>query len=280
MPVGAVSEVFKDDQQAYHLFRVEDRKTEDGVEKLKIQDIQLRVRPSDSTVGDLSQQAVNLAQEAREKGLAVAAGERDLKVAKTDWVSEGGVARDLAMAPGAVSWAHKSAVGDVSRPFESIQGWHILRVAEKRPAQSLSFEEVRENVRGDCADAKSVEKARAHAERFYARLQAGVPFEVGETTPFARSGSLGRLGRDPLLIGTTFRLPVDALSPLIESPGAVVAMRVLEKVAVSEQDFEGNKGRLAEQLAREKQTLVYNQWMTGLRNGAKIEDFREIESSG
>jgi parvulin-like peptidyl-prolyl isomerase len=289
MAVGAISDPIKDGD-SYHVFRVEDKKTDPDGDKFKIQDVQMRVKPSEDTEQGLAERAVRISGDAKEKGLAASARDGGAVLDTTAWFAEGSAVRELSQVPDAVSWAHKHEVNEISRPFETMQGWFILRVIEKRPGQVLKYEDVREQVRGECAEAKRVEKARQHMDQIYPRVQGGAVFEEiakgdplvqsGESTEFARSGSVTRLGRDPIVIGAAFKTPVGGLSPVLETPGAVVVLRVLSKTPVSEEAFKAAKDQLSQQLAREKQNLVYNEWLQKLRSEAKVEDYREVAVSG
>lgn len=289
MQTGDVSDVVKDGE-SYHVFRIEERKTEPDGDKFKIQDVQIRVKPSDETVQNLSERAVRIAEEAKEKGLALAARDHGAVVDTTAWFAEGSTVRELAQMPEAIKWAHKHKTGEVSRPMETVQGWFILRVHETRPEQMLAFQEVKEQARGDWVEAKRLELARTHAEGIRARLAAGAPFdraalrdslvETGESTEFPRSGSITKLGRDPDLIGAAFRLPQGEVSPVIEGAGAAVVLKVLYRTPIREEEFQAAKEQLAQQLAREKQNLVYSEWLQKLRDGARIEDYREVSVAG
>ena len=286
---GATSDVFKDGD-SYHLFRVEDRRTEADGDKFKIQDIQMPVKPSDDTIQSLSQRAIDISREAEEKGLAAAARDHGAIIDTTAWFAEASIVRELAQMPEAIKWAHKHSKGEVSKPMETLMGWFVLHVFDRRPEQVLSFAEVKEQLRGDWVEAKRLELASTHADGVRVRLMAGAPFdraalgdslvETGESTDFARSGSITKLGRDPEVIGAAFSLPVGQVSPVIVGAGGAVIIKVLSRAPIQETAFQAAKEQLAQQIAREKQNLVYNEWLQKLRDSAKIEDYREISVAG
>jgi len=59
-----------------------------------------------------------------------------------------------------------------------------------------------------------------------------------------------------------------------------VIIKVLSRAPIQETAFQAAKEQLAQQIAREKQNLVYNEWLQKLRDSAKIEDYREISVAG
>jgi peptidyl-prolyl cis-trans isomerase D len=173
--------------------------------------------------------------------------------------------------------------GGLSEVVRSPYGFHILRVDEKLPAHTPSFEELREGLAREAAEA---ERALAIANETSAELaravEAGTPLEdavraVGLT--LERPSALRRrpdgfvpgLGAAKQVLTAAFAVEAGQSSPEIYAVGGQrVLIQVLEREGPSPAEIEIQRSSQRDRLLIEKQDRVVSAWVDDYR--AQLED--------
>ncbi len=175
--------------------------------------------------------------------------------------------------------------GGLSEVIRSAYGFHILRVDEKSPAQTPSFEELREELAREAAEA---ERARAIADETSAKLasavEAGTPLEdavraigLSLERPAALSrrpdGFVPGLGSAKEVLTAAFTVEAGESSPEIYAAGGQrVLIQVLERNGPSPAEIEIGRSSRRNQLLIEKQNRIVSAW---------VDDYRtQLEDSG
>lgn len=136
------------------------------------------------------------------------------------------------MVPEFENAAFSLAIGAISEPVKTQFGFHILRVAEKRPEGYRSFEEVRVELTERFADERSrtmardaIAMARTKIEKdkpkdeaaLRAIAEASPNVAINDTQWFEKSGSIFGIGRLPALEDWAFGAEPGAISDIIDS---------------------------------------------------------------
>ncbi len=175
--------------------------------------------------------------------------------------------------------------GGLSEVIRSAYGFHVLRVDEKRPAHTPSFEELRADLAREAAEA---EKARAIADETSAKLatavEAGTPLEdaaraIGLTlerpTALRRrpDGFVPGLGAAKEVLTAAFAVEAGKSSPEIYAVGGQrVLIQVLERNGPSPAEIEIQRSSRRNRLLVEKQNRIVSAW---------VDDYRtQLEDSG
>lgn len=169
----------------YHIIKSHGKVVEGGVEKANVSHILLTITTGAETSDSVKNAALALREAALKNGLEAAAKAAGLNVAKTPVFVKG----TPVPLPGYVIGAHAFAFGPaerkakVSEVLENETGVYILERGEQY-AQGRDFARAREAVAASLARAKSLELARAEAERVRAEVAAAasLPATVGKAT--------------------------------------------------------------------------------------------------
>ena len=90
-----------------------------------------------------------------------------------------------------------------------------------------------------------------------------------------RNGYIGALGHDPKMVGRLLGMPLNQWTPVMTGkPGAVI-FHVDARALPSEEEYVKMVPQIRETLLRERQQVLYVEWMQNLRRAAKIKDYRE-----
>lgn len=118
--------------------------------------------------------ADNLVEEVYEgDSLEEVAEMRDLSAEETDFFTRAQGPKGLAGAAAFANAAFALETGEIGEPRELSDGFYVIQVVEKEPAEIAPFEDVEAQVRADLLQERRSEKAREAAEEFLARLKAG-----------------------------------------------------------------------------------------------------------
>lgn len=175
--------------------------------------------------------------------------------------------------------------GEISEVIRSGHGFHILRVDEKLPAVTPSFEELRDRlVRDEISQRKAREAASEKSASLVSKIDAGASLEdaareIGLT--LERPAALRRrpdgyvpgLGAAEDVMNAAFSLESGQSSTEIyDVGGQQVLVQVVERSEPSPQEIETARVDRREQLRLDKQNRAISAWIDGFR--------RRLENSG
>lgn len=160
-------------------------------------------------------------------------------------------------------------------------GYYILEVIEKRPAQIPEFKTVEQKVRADLIKEKQTEKAKADAATVLAALKNGASFqeagrqfdlEPQSTGFFKRNEAIPNIGYESDISRAAFDL-----SDENKLPGEVLKGRkgyyVIEYAQRKEPDlaaFEKAKSDIQERLLQQKRLIAFEAWLEQIKNRSDI----------
>lgn len=182
-------------------------------------------------------------------------------------------------------WAfHDStSVGELSRVYESDEGFSVFELLARTPQSYLPFDDAEPAVRRRLVLEKKKETASWMAHQIGAELSQGGRFEevldahelTIETSPlFTRLDFVPGLGQANAVIGTAFGLGLHEIAGPIEADDRFYFLQVSDRVEADRAEFQVIKESLRAQLMLQRQQTALNEWLTDLREEAKIEDWR------
>jgi len=169
------------------------------------------------------------------------------------------------------------AVGEVSAPVESDQGWHVLKVVRDDKPYLGSFEEEREALRAELAQRRAGELFAEQVERLaeLAYTAEGIA-EVGEelklpvqtSAPLTRDGGEG-LGAEPKVLAAAFSdavLSGGQLSPVIElGDGRALVLGLRDHRPVTPKPLSEVRAAIVAALTAERGAALTMDWAERLR---------------
>lgn len=290
LPVGEISPILAE-PDGFHLIRVEDRKTEEGTEKVRIAEILIPLKLSYETNMALRDRMLGLADSTEAGSFRQAAERMGLKVMETGPFSLQGIVPGLGRVEAAKDFAQQARPLTNSKPIQTADAWYVLHLAERQPAHDATLEEVRGRLRAAYIHNQRKQAALAAAEALVARSQSGVPLATAAASDpratyqtaegVTRQGSVPGVGRDPAVTAVVFGTDQPGLVPrAILGGSAAFAVQVLRRSPTDEGAFAQKRDEVRGRLLRDRQNKVASEWMRQLRERAKIEDFRPIVVSG
>ncbi len=271
-------------QFGLHIIKVEEKKTEDGEEKVKASHILLKYVPSNQTRGDIRTGATLFAMDAIELGFEQAVAKDSLNSLTSPLFVPGGFIPGIGFANDISEFVFESEAGAIrEEPFDTDQGFVVAKLSEIQARRIRPLEEIQSSIRSILQTQKLKEMARQKAEEARSKMITTADFEfVAEKDSlelktqafFSRNESIPRVGRDPNFMGNVFALNANEISDPVETVRGYYLIQLIEKAAIDESDFERQKPTLYEQLLSQKRQRAFVDWYADLKEKAEIEDRR------
>ncbi len=272
-------------QFGLHIIKVEDKKWEDGEQKVKARHILLKFEPSPSTRDALREEAEYIAEYAKESKLTTVVTAESLQVSQTQPFEKGDYIPGIGMEKSVNYFAYRSKIDDVSSVFTLDQGFLVASLVKIIPAHIKPLEEVKATIITSLKGEKSMNSALEHAQAAYEKIKSGSTFDqvaandslkVEETDFFNMTGYIAQVGREPAFAGTAFILNVGEFSEPVKGTRGYYILQLIDKQEPNDQDFENQKEQIKLQLAARYKQQVFGQWYEEVKAKANIKDFREL----
>lgn len=271
-------------EYGYHLIKLEEKKIEEGAEKVRARHILMRIEPGYETIDSLSTLIRELNEEIKEKGLEKAAGDRGLAIQEPAPFKDGYFIEGIGFAPRVINFAFSYDEGSLSAPLEEEQAVYYVKIVERIDERTETKDEIRmqlvDRIRRDRLDETTRERAESIRKQALtsgklesAALAAG--FEIEETSYFKHGDNLPGIGGNTPFAVASHLLPVGEISPPVRSGNAYFLIRVTDRKQPDMDLFSSREMEIAEALNREKTMRFIAGWFDEIRQNADVIDMRE-----
>ncbi len=284
LKVGEVGGPFLD-SNGYHLVKLEEKTTVDGVEQVGFRNILRTVTPSQETVNALWEESQRIQTAIGEgRTLAEAAQAEGATVEETPYFSKDGFVPGLAGVPKARDLAFQMKKGAVRGPFTTSRGHYFIELMDRKEERLEPFEEVREACRSavviEMRSELAYEEASAFAEVAAAadsleQAAAAESLVVSTAGPFNMTGYIGGLGRDLTLVGAAFAVEPGSPPIAVKGMRGSYVMRVDSVQKPGAEAYAKDKEALRQRMLQQRRTEAYTEWISGLEDKANIKDYRQ-----
>ncbi|OQX96501.1 hypothetical protein B6I21_00810 [candidate division KSB1 bacterium 4572_119] len=271
-------------QHGFHIIKIEDKKVEDGKEKVKARHILLNIKPSRNTIETVRDDANYFAEVAAEEGFSQAVINEHLAPDTTIFFSRSGFLPGLGMQKRISDAVFNAKVGKASRVYYiEDRGYLIYEVTEIQKEGTKPLAEVEAMIKNTIRREKQIELAGADCRKFREKITSPESFEtlaaqdslkIEETDFFAMSGFIRGVGKDTKFIGTAFGLSQDEISGPVKGTRGYYLIKLVEKQEINESLFDLQKNALKIDLLDNKRQTAYSNWYNDLKEKAEIIDNR------
>lgn len=243
--------------------------------------ILLRVTASQESIDAAYRKLQDFELAAKQKDFATAATEVGLEIKRTPPFSRNAAIQFIGRDRSAAQFAFESDINAISPVMENESAIFVLQLAERLPAGTASFEEVRGQVALDSRNAKLGAICHDTASTITNAVRTGLSLENAAKARglqyftselFSRDGYVPYIGRDPKAVGAAFTLstPGQIVGPVDYASGAAV-MTLLERVPADLTMYTEKRDSIVTAVRTTKQQEFYGRWMESLVNNAKVE---------
>ncbi len=269
----------------YHLIWVEDKKVENGEEKVKAKHILIKIKPSSDTRDAIYNQAYTFAQDAHQHGFEKMVEEYGYTVDTTKAFSEAGYIAGLGRMRMAAEFCFNNPVGTISEVYPIPDGYVVFKITEAIDERIKSLSEVTDQIKKSLIRVLRQHKAYSIAVQMRSRMSGPADLDaVGNSegyTIYTTEDTAKSDGKMPEGLKTdrdflvqAFRLNAGELSDVIEGKNGCYIAVMESKSDFIEDDFKANYSVIYLNLVSKEQQAVTQNWVRELRIAGKIDDYR------
>jgi peptidyl-prolyl cis-trans isomerase D len=283
LEVGEISEPVRT-QYGYHLIKMDEKKVEEGVEKVKASHILMRVEPGYDTLDSLRTLITDLREAIIEKGLPTAAADFGLEVTEPEPFVQGAFIKDQGYLPQIVNFTFNNKVGKISNTLETEQYIYIVEVIRIIHKTTMPLEEARpvlvEQIRTERKENAALETAQELREMAvtggdFEAAAHSFELEVGETTSFTIDQTIPGIGMGTGFAVAAYELQTGRISPPVKGHGEWFVLQVIDRTLGEPSELAAQRQTILQQLRQENASRFLALWYDQLRKDAKIVDNRE-----
>jgi peptidyl-prolyl cis-trans isomerase D len=172
--------------------------------------------------------------------------------------------------------------GQVSDPFKTSFGYHIVKVMEKRPATSRPLAEVQAQIEDQIKSQRAQDEAQRTADDIAAQLKSPADLDsiarprgltVAESGFFAREEPISGLGIAPAAADQAFTLEEGQVSPAIRTPQGFVFLTVTGRQDAYVPKLEEVQARVRDDVLQKKAVEAAQQKAAEIAGKVKSGDF-------
>jgi peptidyl-prolyl cis-trans isomerase D len=213
--------------------------------------------------------------------LASIAAEHKFTLNTTDFFTRRDPPKDIPKKADFARVAFDLAEGEISEIQDLGDGYYLMEVIEKRPAEIPELAAVEQKVRADLMEEKKDEKAKKDAEAVLAALKDGAAFqEAGQqfglppqsTGFFKRNESIPNIGFERDLSRTAFELSAQNRLPaeIFKGRKGYYVIEFSQRKEPAMEEFEKEKAGIKERLLQQKRFKIFEAWLAKIKNGSEI----------
>lgn len=271
-------------QFGYHLIKSNGRRGIGDSLQVNASHILMRINTSSMTLSDLRVRAEQFVDDARRVGFDSAAVMHGLTVGHTGWFENKSNTRGIGSEPMVRDFAFTADVGTISDPLDLSKNYLMVKLAQREPAGTSTYDEVRSTIQAKLLNEKRINYAYNVIQPVYDKLTGGMSMseaaqdaglQFDSSQYFGRYDQVPRIGDDPNFRGVAFSLTAE--KPMSEPTkidvGAVI-MQLIDRQPADMQQYADKRDSIMTAATNGKQQLIYNNWFTQLVNNADIKDYR------
>jgi peptidyl-prolyl cis-trans isomerase D len=267
----------------WHIIKVE-KVNEATVSTLADAKDQIRKKLTDEYAKQLAYDGAEFIFDATFEGdqLETVAAENQHVVYTTDFFSNpGGPAKGVQNKGAFAKAAFELPEGEISEIQDFGDGYYLMEIIEKRPAQVPELVAVEEKVRADLIKDKKGEKAKMDAEALLAALKDGVDLAAAikefdlkaqSTGFFKRNDSIPNIGFERGISSVAFELSAQNNLPqeVIDGPKGYYVIQFKQRKAPPMVDFDKEKEGIQNRLLQQKRFKTFQAWLDQRKKSSEI----------
>jgi peptidyl-prolyl cis-trans isomerase D len=267
---------------------------EDGVSILKVTEkkpaetrplevVQERIKNilEDQKAREMAEDRINRLEKRakREKSLDTAAQTIGLELKNTGLLKKGETIEEIDSSGTISTTLFELEEKEMSSPVYTYKGVGIAQLEKVEPPRQANFEEVEEEVKEEFLAVKKKGKALERMKKVKAELRKGSLEDLAEkhglefrtAAEHMRGGDLSYVGENSEIDELTFSLPLNEGSDPIEFEEGYALIKILERIEVTQEDFEKDKEAERENLLEDKKRYFLHSYISKLIEEKKVE---------
>ena len=195
--------------------------------------------------------------------------------------NRGGSLKDVKNKSAFAKAAFELPENEISEIQDFGDGYYLLEIIEKRPAQIPELSAVEKKVRADLVQEKKKENARKDAEALLAAIKDGADMaeaskefdlKVQSTGFFKRNDAIPNIGYDRNISSAAFELSDQNQMPqeILDGPKGYYVIKFKQRQVPSMTEFDKEKEDIKNRLLQQKRFKAFEAWLDQRKNSSEI----------
>lgn len=213
---------------------------------------------------------------------------KNLEIITTDFFTQKKGPEGMANAPAFAETAFALPIMELSDITEIGEDYYLIQVTDQKPEEIPPLDAVKDKVTEDVRKMQQADAAQAAAKAFLEKARtAGSIAAAAEGDPsitvktiekMNRNAMVPGIGNDKKLITAAFNLTMNNKLPdkVVEADTGLYVIELTKRNPPLEQGFSIAKSNIYERILSQKQSALYDSWLSSLREASEIEVSREF----
>ena len=181
-----------------------------------------------------------------------------------------------------MKFAFDNSINAVSKAFKTANGYVVAKVSEIIKPGVRKFDDVQKDIKALVIKDKKLEKARNMAEMIKKNVGSDLAkaqqlysqAKYGTAADFTTSGSIPSVGLEYNFADAASKAPYNQVIGPVKGSHAYYLIKVTGKTQFDQSAYAVQHDGLRDNMLNEKKQMLFSQWLSSLREHAKIVDKR------
>lgn len=183
-----------------------------------------------------------------------------------------------------VKFAFENSINTVSDVFKVANGYVVAKISEIENEKFRPFDELKEQIKHAVIREKKFEVLKKTADDVYKKIGSDLTkaaaidsnYKVHQTGNFTPQGTIPSIGRDYAFVNTALKLKLNTVSEPIKAARGYYILKVTKRSEFNKEAFDSQSTAIRNSLMQEKRGRFLNQWVSEIKENAKVVDNRHL----
>ena len=183
-----------------------------------------------------------------------------------------------------VKFTFENNLNTIGEPYKVPSGYVVVKITEISGEKFRPFDELKEQLKPAVIREKKFEKIKTIADNLYKKINGDLSkvssvdtnFTVKQTGSFIPQASIPNVGKDFGFLNSVMKTDLNKVSQPVKGARGYYLIKVTKRTPFDQSLYATQSTTLRNTMLQEKRSRFLNQWITGIKETATIEDNRHL----
>ncbi len=183
-----------------------------------------------------------------------------------------------------IKFTFENSINTISDVFKVVNGYVVAKISEVENEKFRPFDELKEQIKPVVIREKKFEILKKTVNDVYKKIGGDMTkaaaidsnLKVQQTGNFTPQGTIPSIGRDYAFINTALKLKLNTVSEPIKAARGFYILKVTKRSEFNQEAFDSQSAAIRNSLMQERRGRFLNQWVSEIKENAKVVDNRYL----